>query len=106
MQARTQATVQAKMPPAKRVFVMSDPKPPASPLFGAGTLDAVLRRHILTTCEICNWRMVLVAERLGCSLKTVYNRLDQYEAEGWVRRDAVTGRWVRRQDEFEGGAGI
>jgi DNA-binding NtrC family response regulator len=45
-------------------------------------LDEVVRNHTLATLEHFEGNKRRTAEVLGISLKTLYNRLNQYEEEG------------------------
>ena len=47
-------------------------------------LYVVVRAHILRVCVWLNWNIPSVAESLGVSVKTVYNRLHWYERDGFV----------------------
>lgn len=46
------------------------------------TLKEVERKHILRVYRACNERSKVAAEHLGISLKTLYNKINQYTLEG------------------------
>ncbi len=80
---------------AKRIEVQIDNPQTAAPsgetpgslTFAIGTrLDEIEKQVLLRTLEHCNNNKVLAADILGLSVKTIYNRLARYEADG-----AVTG---------------
>lgn len=61
------------------------------------TLEAVVRQHVLATCERCGWHIGLTADALGVATKTVYNHLHRYEEQGFVVHETTTngdrGAW-------------
>lgn len=64
---------------------------------GFVTLEEAEREHIVSTLERLDWNAIRAAMALGCCVKTVYNRLHAYEAEGFVicRCVGKTLQWSR-----------
>ncbi len=58
------------------------------------TIEEVVRNHLLATLDRHGWNLTLAAGALGVSLKTVYNRLNKYEAQGFVVHEGKYG-WRR-----------
>lgn len=56
------------------------------------TLEVVVRRHVLATCERCGWNLKAAAEALGLCEKSVYNHLHRYAGQGFLEHGGV-GKW-------------
>jgi DNA-binding NtrC family response regulator len=100
----------------ERAYIMADarldvsPPPPSAPTAdqaagGATTvtvpvgasLDEADRRLILATLEQCGGVKKWAAELLGVSLKTLYNRLEEYRAQGVLPPTAARGKSLARR---------
>lgn len=67
----------------------SKPEAPAAvlpPLDVGLTLDSVVRRHVLNILVACAWKKEAAAIYLGVTIKTIYNHMRRYEAEGHIVR--------------------
>lgn len=49
-------------------------------------LADIVREYVIAVCEFTNWNLVLAARVLGVTLKTVYNHLHRYAAQGYLRQ--------------------
>ena len=78
-----------------RMFAEPDPKPILTVRVGS-TLEEVNRRLIEATMAECGNVRRKAAETLGISLKTLYNRLAQYNAERDGGKATSIRRWARR----------
>jgi two-component system, NtrC family, response regulator AtoC len=78
---------------APRAAAASGIAPPATVTVPVGTsLDEADRRLILATLEQCGGVKKVAAQVLGVSLKTLYNRLEEYRAQGIVPRSRPAPR--------------
>jgi DNA-binding NtrC family response regulator len=86
---------------APRMFADPDPKPILTVRVGS-TLDDVNRRLIEATMAECGNVRRKAAEMLGISLKTLYNRLAEYNSE---RNSGVPAEVLEDEDMYEKSAG-
>jgi two-component system, NtrC family, response regulator AtoC len=76
-----------RMPTSPAAAGAAGPAAPATVTVPVGTsLDEADRRLILATLEQCGGVKKVAAQLLGVSLKTLYNRLEEYRAQGIVPR--------------------
>ncbi len=64
------------------------------------TLTESNRLHILATCVACKWNIAVAARALGVATKTLYNRLHEYERDGFVVHGGFRWRATRRGMEL------
>ena len=55
------------------------------PVLGSSSIGDVERASLIAALTLCKGNRRLVAERLGVSLRTIYNMIERHQLRGWLR---------------------